>query len=63
MPPTRRLFRHNSPCPEPGCDGRLVKRYGQYRDMEGSTLTCSKCGEDPNVAWKVVARKKKEAAG
>ena len=58
---TRRLFRHNSPCPEPGCDGKLKKHYGDWQ-TDGSWITCDKCGEDPHWPKNVVARREREAA-
>ena len=58
----RRLFRHNSPCPEPDCGGRLQKSYGDFM-FDGFDLTCRKCGEDPRTVKNIAARRAREAAG
>ena len=57
--PTRRLFRHNSPCPEPDCGGRLQKSYGDFM-FDGFELTCRKCSEDPRWAKNVLTRRERE---
>ena len=55
----RWIFRGGSKCPENGCDGKLKKHYN-HRWPYDTWLECAKCGEDPNVAWKIVARREKE---
>ena len=57
----RRIFRNGSPCPKDNCDGKITKHYN-HRWPYNTWLECAKCGEDPNVAWKIVARLKKDEA-